>query len=339
METGVQQSMNDMPLISVIVPVYNGERYLPACIDSILGQTWPCMEIIIVDDGSTDDSGNIAEQYCESCRDKVRVLRQNNSGVSMARLAGIQAAHGEWIGFVDADDEIEKDMYERLLKNAIKYHAQISHCGYQTIVNGGERVHFFYNSGMIRKQCGIDGLRDLLEGRYVEPGLWNKLYQRSLIECVLKEDTSFLSLKYNEDLLLNYLFFQKAECAIFEDFCPYHYMARPQSATRKKFDAAKRSDPVKVWNRIMQEVPSDLKDIALHRYLLSCFSAYTGFLYAGYDKDTCERYKNELIKYKKKWGILRKPDRLRLELIMRSPALYRIAQDYYVRVFQKKRYE
>ncbi len=339
METGIVQSINTECLISIIVPVYNGEKYLKSCLDSILAQTLTGIEIIIVDDGSTDTSGIIANHYCEVYEDKIFVLHQKNSGVSSARFNGIRAAHGEWIGFVDADDEIDADMYERLLKNAIEHQAQISHCGYQTIVNNGERIHYFYNTGEKIVQNRKDGIRDLLQGRFIEPSLCNKLFLRTLFDGIHKEKQAIMSLRYNEDLLLNYVLFKRAERSVFEDFCPYHYMARPQSATRKPFDSAKYTDPVKVWEQILQESQEDLKTTAISKYLLACFFAYSSLMEAGYNKQICDKYKNELLKYKSKWRYLRKPDRLRLNLIMRSPALYKLAQGFYVRVLQKKRYE
>ena len=339
METGVPKSVDHSFAVSVIVPVYNGEEYLAGCLDTILAQTLQDIEIVIVDDGSTDQSGEIADRYREAHKEKILVLHQENGGVSRARYNGILAARGEWIGFVDADDEIAPDMYERLLKNASGYQAQISHCGYQTIVNNGERIHYFYNTGQIKVQNNEEGIRDLLKGELIEPSLCNKIFRHSLIDSIIERDLIDSTLRYNEDLLMNYYLFKESECSVFEDFCPYHYMARSGSATRKTFNAAAFTDPVKVWRRILQEVPEDLKTMALHKYILSCFSAYAGLQDAGYDPQVCKEYRNELIRYKSEWQGLRRPDRLRIELIMKSPALYRRVNDLYISAFQKKRYE
>ena len=115
-------------LISVIVPVYNIAEDLPNCLDSILAQTYPNVEIVAVDDGSSDQSGEILDRYAETYPN-IRVIHKENGGVTSARLRGVREAEGEWIGFVDGDDVIETDMYERLKNNAVKYDAQISHCG------------------------------------------------------------------------------------------------------------------------------------------------------------------------------------------------------------------
>ena len=141
--------IEQLPMISVIVPAYNIEDYLSKCLDSILIQSYKNMEIVIIDDGSTDGTAQIADSYQVKYPDKVVCLHLQNGGVLRARMRGIEEASGEWIGFVDGDDEIEIDMYERLINNAYIYGADISHCGYQTIVNNGERIHYFYNTGRI----------------------------------------------------------------------------------------------------------------------------------------------------------------------------------------------
>ena len=163
MENGNKISeVNIEPLISVVVPVYNIEAYLPHCLDSIMNQTYQNIEIVLMDDGSTDLSGQIADDYSVQYPGKFQVLHLENGGVTRARLTGVAAANGEWIGFVDGDDVIEPDMYRRLLRNALQYGADISHCGYQTIVNEGERVHYFYNTCRLVQQDRISGLKDLL---------------------------------------------------------------------------------------------------------------------------------------------------------------------------------
>ena len=105
--------MEAQPLITVIVPVYNVEKYLRRCLDSIIGQTYQNLEILCIDDGSIDNSGVICEQY--AARDaRIKVIHQENQGLSTARNRGLDAAEGEYIAFVDSDDYILEDMFERL---------------------------------------------------------------------------------------------------------------------------------------------------------------------------------------------------------------------------------
>ena len=117
------------PLISVVVPVYNVEKYLPKCLDSLLAQSWQELEIIVVDDGSPDNSWDIMQEYAR--RDsRVRPIRQKNGGLSAARNAGVEAARGEWIGFLDSDDYVAPEMYERLYRAAAEQGAQMAVCSF-----------------------------------------------------------------------------------------------------------------------------------------------------------------------------------------------------------------
>ena len=116
-----------MPKLSVIVPVYNTEKYLRECIDSILAQSFTDFELILVDDGSTDKSGDICDAYGRLDH-RVRVIRQNNSGVTAARKRGAETAVGEYISFVDSDDWIEPNMYQEMLIKADIYDADMVLC-------------------------------------------------------------------------------------------------------------------------------------------------------------------------------------------------------------------
>ena len=128
--------MQNEPIISVIVPCYNAENELERCVKSICAQDYRGLEIILVDDGSTD--GTLAAARNLANQDpRIVCIHKENGGVTSARLAGIQAAGGEWIGFVDGDDEIEPDMYSRLLANAMSSGAEISHCGFKMVFEDG----------------------------------------------------------------------------------------------------------------------------------------------------------------------------------------------------------
>ena len=128
--------------ISVVIPVYNTEKYLPACLDSVLNQTHRDLEVICVNDGSPDGSAAILEEY--AARDpRVRVLTQENHGLTAAKAAGTAAASGEWIGFVDSDDTVQPNMFERLLTNGEKHSADISCLGMTYIYPDGHTVPHF----------------------------------------------------------------------------------------------------------------------------------------------------------------------------------------------------
>lgn len=241
--------------ISIIIPAYNVEKYLASTLDSVLAQTYSNMEIIVVNDGSTDGTARIIGSY--AARDlRVRAIHKENGGVTSARLRGVAEATGAWIGFVDGDDFIEPQMYEHLLQNALEHNADISHCGYQMVFPNG-RVDFYYNTGRMIEQQGRKGCLDLLSGEFVEPGLWNKLYRRELF--VSLENWMDTSIKINEDLLMNYYLFKQANTAVFEDVCPYHYLLRKGSAATSTLNPSKLLDPLKVTKLILSDAPAELQ--------------------------------------------------------------------------------
>lgn len=327
------------PLISVIVPAYNIEEYLPKCLESILNQSYKNIEIVLVDDGSTDGTGKIADCYQLEYPNKIVCLHLKNGGVLKARLEGIAIASGEWIGFVDGDDVIESDMYERLINNAHNYEADISHCGYQTIVNDGERIHYFYNTGRIVEQDRVTGVGDLLSGSFIEPGLWNKIFKKSLFYSLLEENILKDQVRINEDLLMNYLLFKQAEKSVYEDFCPYHYMSRSTSATRSQFKVHKVLDPIKVSRFIFDDVKKENKDVACQKYLVCCMHAYVALHGNAEYKEKYLELKKELLRYRDKWNLLKKTDWIKLKLILLSPTIYKVIYYFYEKYFQKKVYE
>lgn len=250
-----------MPRVSIIIPAYNIAPWLGRCLDSVLAQSYRELEVIVVNDGSTDDTAAIADSYAEK-DSRVKVIHKANSGVTSARLRGVAEASGEWIGFVDGDDYIEPDMYARLLQNALDTGADISHCGYRMIVPSG-RVDYYYNTGRILQQDCAIGLRDLIEGGMVEPGIWNKLYRKALFtELPEKMDAT---IRINEDLLMNFHLFSAAKEAIFEDFCPYHYIVRSGSAANSLLNEHKLMDPIRVTLLILKDVDAQIRDVCLAR--------------------------------------------------------------------------
>ena len=168
-------------LISVIVPVYKVEKYLPQCVDSILAQTYRNLEIILVDDGSPDGCAAICDEYAKK-DNRVRVIHQKNAGVSAARNAGLDCAQGEYIGFVDSDDFIAPEMFEALLSLIKKYHVSISMCQYRHVrgVTQGKDALSFKNDSTDGVWPVKEALHVVLTQNNYAGFLWNKLYHRSL---------------------------------------------------------------------------------------------------------------------------------------------------------------
>lgn len=236
-------SNNLIDKISIIVPAYNIAEYLPRCLDSILDQTYQNIEVIVVNDGSKDNTEEVIKEYCQK-DNRVKLISKINEGVTKARLTGLKAASGQWVGFVDGDDYVEPEMYETLLSNALEYKADISHCGYQMVFPS--RVDYYYNTGKLVEQDNYSGVKDLLEGVFVEPGLCNKIYKKTLCNNFLQEGKMDLSIKNNEDLLMNFYLFSDSKKAIYFDKCFYHYILRKGSASTAVVNENKLKDPLKV---------------------------------------------------------------------------------------------
>jgi len=259
-------------LISIIIPAYNIENYLAATLDSVLAQTYTNLEVIVVDDGSSDGTTDIADDYAvKDCR--IKVIHKSNGGVTSARLRGIAESHGEWIGFVDGDDFVEPEMYEQLLNNAIRYDADISHCGYQMVFPNG-RIDYYHNSGKLTQQDRICGLINLLSGE-IEPGLWNKLYHKSLIFNFVKNSSIPADIKINEDVLMNYYLFKEASASVYEDICPYHYVLRKGSAATSKLNKHKLWDPIRVTKIILEDADDVLQNTLYARLVRQLISLST----------------------------------------------------------------
>ena len=320
-------------LISIIVPVYNIATDLPRCLDSILSQTYQEIEVIAVNDGSSDDSGKILDRYA-SLHPNLRAIHKENGGVTSARLRGILEASGDWIGVVDGDDFIEPDMYQRLLKNALDNHAQISHCGYRMVFPDG-RINFFHNSGTFEVHNRTEALRELLSGERIEPGLWNKLFHRSLfIGLSMPEE-----IRINEDLLMNYYLFSAAATSVYDDWCPYHYIVRNTSASRAKLNPHKIYDPIRVKEIIRQSVPEDMKPDAHRAYLNTCINTYHTLLFAGIEHlADLKKVRTILAKESHRFSLLGTKRKLMAQLITTYPWLYKPVYGIYRRYFQVDHY-
>lgn len=247
-------------LISIIIPAYNIEAYLGATLDSVLAQTYSHIEVVVVNDGSKDGTAAVLDHYA-AMDPRIKAIHKENGGVTSARLRGVAEASGDWIGFVDGDDYVEPQMYERLLENALKYGADISHCGYQMVFPS--RVDYYYNTGKLVEQDHDAGLRDLIEGRFIEPGLVVKLYRRELFSgLAAKMDAS---IRINEDVLMNYWLFRGAAHSVYEDVCPYHYILRPGSAATSRLNSHKLRDPLAVLHGILADADEKLRPVVLAR--------------------------------------------------------------------------
>lgn len=331
--------MNVNSKISVIVPVYNLENELSNCIASIQAQTYTNLEIILVDDGSKDGSREVIQRLAEKDSRIVSIFKENG-GVTSARLTGCRVATGDYIGFVDGDDEIEPDMYELLLNNAVKYGADISHCGYQMVFDDG-RIHYFHNTGCVVQQDRIKGMQDLLDGSLIEPGLWNKLFHKTLFQRMLNTEAMDFSIKINEDLLMNYYLFKESKKAVFQDVCKYHYIVRYASASRQRMNRNKIFDPIRVKKIILNDASDEIAEIARKAYVATCVNIYNELICAGSGEYEAEKKQIRTLLLKSSEWIknLNKKTKLLAHLILHIPMLYPRMYRTYAKYLQKRKYD
>ena len=219
-----------MPKLSVIVPVYNTEKYLRECIDSILAQTFTDFELILVNDGSTDGSGAICDEYAGKDL-RIRVIHQQNGGVTVARKSGVRIARGEYVTFVDSDDWIDENMYQSMLAQES---ADIVICNMIRATNEGMfEKNCCINPGKYDKQKLNDCFYPVMLFDFercqptVHPSLCNKLIRRGMIRKVINNVAD--GIDYGEDALCSYACMLDAENIYVMDQGLYYYRENMQS--------------------------------------------------------------------------------------------------------------
>lgn len=215
--------------LSVIIPVYNTEKYLDRCISSVLRQSEKNLEIILVDDGSKDSSAEICDKYASEYV-FVKSLHIENSGPATAKNKGYELALGEYISFIDSDDEIEPDMYKLLLDHAKRADADVACCSYLQIDEEGNMSHVVSTGGeyVLDQEAG---LKHLLEKNMIYSQCWTKIYRKSLLD---KHAIRFMDgLKTEEDFIYNLEVFLKSQIVTILDKPLYIYTHRTASLSRE----------------------------------------------------------------------------------------------------------
>ena len=208
-------------LISIIVPVYNVEQYVEKCVQSIINQTYKNLEIILVDDGSKDNSGHICDEL-KLKDDRIQVIHKQNGGLSDARNAGLKIAKGEYIGFVDSDDYIAEDMFETLYNLNKKYNSEISIVSFYEIYNG--KVIGVRDTKDLQELSKTEAIKELLIDTNIQSYAWNKLFKKELFEGL-----EFPTNKNFEDIATTLLLFEKANKVVLFEDPKYYYVRRDNS--------------------------------------------------------------------------------------------------------------
>ena len=285
-------------LISVIIPVYNVAEYLPKCLETVCGQTYDNLEIILIDDGSTDGSGKICDEW--RLRDeRIRVIHKENGGVSSARNEGLKVASGDLIGFVDSDDWLEPDMYEKLVKGIEG--ADAACCGY---------VDYPYGEGVPVekgiKPVASDNIEDAYEAIYERNGyftsVWNKLFRKEKIYRngrLLFFDTS---ISVGEDELWLIRLLNRCTCVSFVHEALYHWRPRKGSATSFDKVTEKQLSVFKAKKKAMAIMPKSesLRKLAESVMYNDCFLMLVSSYCAG-DYKTAGYVSRKLNPVRKSW--------------------------------------
>lgn len=225
------------PLLSILIPVYNTQEYLPKCIDSVLAQSYGNTEIILVDDGSTDESGKICDRYAEK-DERVVVIHKENGGLGSARVAGIKASKGEFITFVDSDDWIEPDMYENMMDALQKRpEADIIVGGYVT-EKKGKTVPVF-EPGKSTAYTSADAMVEMFKSQHFNWSLCDKIYKKSIFDKTDLLDRWKPS--YGEDTYANWTLFGNAEVVCYKPVYGYHYVTHDTSMMKNRSFSGKEA--------------------------------------------------------------------------------------------------
>lgn len=315
-----------MVTISVIIPVYNADKFLERCINSLLSQTLASCEFIFVNDGSTDASLSILERFQQK-DSRVKLISQENQGVSEARNNGLKIAQGTYIGFVDADDYVEYNFFDTLYQTAEKHHLDITVCNYFSSQDGTAftskapfKEHAVYESDTIKK----DILPYFISHETIN-SIWNKLYRTSLIK-----DNAIIFPKgvaLGEDGWFNSLCFAKADKVYFLSYAGYHYIDVSGSATRNIVGK-------NYFQRIEQEYENDYSHLQNTYLDASNISVLKAHKYITKVVSLLHEYYNPVN------AIEIETRKLLVKELLTSKTTIKIFKDYYKTVFlQKSKYE
>lgn len=320
------QNGSKTDLISIIVPVYNVADYLDRCMHSILSQTYQALEIILVDDGSTDASPAKCDEYARK-DSRIKVIHKKNGGLSDARNAGLEIASGDYIGYVDSDDWIEPDMYECMYRACVGHGAQIAVCRYfseyrDRTVSGGD--------GSIVPLSRDELLKIYISGQdeyVIYNSVWSKLFKRDLVRGMV-----FPKGRNSEDIMYTTRAFCRAECAVYLDQCFYHYVLDREGSIMNVGRGERMfRDEIPFWREhiacIREMVSPQMADLAgyyFQRRLLFYYIDARRAKNKGIESGLVAEIKKDKAEMDRIYdsGIASRGDRMRRKLFFLSPPVY-----------------
>lgn len=320
--------MND--LISVIVNVYNGEKFIKKCLDSIVNQTYKNLEIIIVNDGSTDSTLSICNSYNDK---RIKIITTPNQGLGLSRNTGIENANGEYLYFVDADDFIEPDAVEYLYKLIRTYNKKIATCRSQRI----KSYDFIKkdNKEEITIKDSKEMVKNILLSIAFSGTTWNKLYHKSIFNSIRFED------RIINDVAVTYKTYIEAKEIIFSSLVKYYYYKHPDSIVeqRKKerqVDFYKAS--IERYNYIKKIYPDFLyNELGLLLMIYNLYYHSYNKINDFYKEAKIKKKYNEIFSFKLLKCKLPFNDKLKLVLFRINPPLSRFIARIYVNLKHKNK--
>lgn len=256
------------PLISVIVPVYNVENYIIDSVDSVLNQSYKNLEVLIVDDGSTDNTGKICDEYAAK-DSRVKVFHVENGGAAYARNVALDHMTGEFVAFVDGDDYLNKLYLEILYNDIVKMSADISTCGFTEIPPDGMGI--CSNIGPTELFCKKAAIGELLYQVKIDSAMWSKMFRSSLFS-----DIRFPVGNIYEDIAIIYKLFEKAHRVSHNTYSGYYYFIRTSGTTLHKFSPKKMDliDTLDEMSEYLNERFPELKKAIASRVVRGNFHIY-----------------------------------------------------------------
>lgn len=315
---GKAQKQKNDELVSVIVPVFNVEKYLKSCIESILNQTHNNLELILVDDGSKDNSENICDEY--KIKDKrIIVIHKENGGVSLARNSALEIAKGEYITFVDADDSIKSTYIEDLLEMCKENKCEMAISGFANKQND----NITENKNQIEKRMtSEETLARMLNEKNFYATVWGKIFKRQIIDKIRFNE----EYKIGEDLdfVVNVLS-QNVMVYINTSLIDYYYNIREDSVTKDKYNE-KWEKEIQICNRLIENVEKrypNIKEFAEKRYVRINYSCITKVLKYNYDEKVYMKLRNNIMKVGKykKYRNFKIIEKIKLWIVINKPEL------------------
>ena len=243
--------MIDQPLLTVIVPCYNVENYIDKCISSIVGQTYPHLEILLIDDGSTDNTGTLCDEW-QKRDQRIRVIHKQNEGLSYARKTGVENTDAEYVTFVDSDDWIDPNIYADMMSAMISTNSDIAQCEFCEVFEDGRMEHHSpdSNTNSFEIVGRVEGVLLIVHDDKWKSFMWNKIFKKQLFDHVV-----FPKGRVYEDYPIMHSLFHYASRSVYLSAEYYFYFRRNDSITNSKSLAAKMKNGF------------DLSEARLERYL------------------------------------------------------------------------